>query len=80
MNNDKNDHSRHWLSGKCSSPSLTQNHINLKNNNKNIHLSNNNNNLNNNNNFANRPLTMQLENDMYYTVDFGDSQQSPLIQ
>lgn len=28
----------------------------------------------------NRPLPMNLENDMYYTVDFSDSQNSPLIQ
>lgn len=31
------------------------------------------------NNF-NRHLAMNLENDMYYTVDFSDSQHSPLIQ
>lgn len=31
------------------------------------------------NNF-NRHLAMNLENDMYYTVDFSDSQNSPLIQ
>uniref|UniRef100_A0A182LRT0 EGF-like domain-containing protein n=1 Tax=Anopheles culicifacies TaxID=139723 RepID=A0A182LRT0_9DIPT len=28
----------------------------------------------------NKPLPMNLENDMYYTVDFGDSQNAPLIQ
>lgn len=28
----------------------------------------------------NRHLAMNLENDMYYTVDFSDSQHSPLIQ
>ncbi|XP_058056500.1 uncharacterized protein LOC131207884 [Anopheles bellator] len=27
-----------------------------------------------------KPLPMNLENDMYYTVDFGDSQNAPLIQ
>lgn len=27
-----------------------------------------------------RHLAMNLENDMYYTVDFSESQQSPLIQ
>lgn len=27
----------------------------------------------------NRHLAMNLENDMYYTVDFSESQQSPLI-
>jgi hypothetical protein len=44
------------------------------------------NNTNNNNNnqertiINNRPLAMSLENDMYYTVDFSDSQNAPLIQ
>ncbi|XP_062545625.1 uncharacterized protein LOC134212102 [Armigeres subalbatus] len=28
----------------------------------------------------NKPLQMNLENDMYYTVDFGESQNAPLIQ
>ncbi|XP_053691840.1 uncharacterized protein LOC128740327 [Sabethes cyaneus] len=28
----------------------------------------------------NKPLPMNLENDMYYTVDFGESQNAPLIQ
>ncbi|KAL9706330.1 hypothetical protein quinque_009848 [Culex quinquefasciatus] len=28
----------------------------------------------------NKPLPMNLENDMYYTVDFGESQHAPLIQ
>lgn len=28
----------------------------------------------------NRHLAMNLENDMYYTLDFSESQQSPLIQ
>lgn len=28
----------------------------------------------------NRHLAMNLENDMYYTVDFSESQHSPLIQ
>lgn len=31
-------------------------------------------------NHFNRHLAMNLENDMYYTVDFSDSQHSPLIQ
>lgn len=30
-------------------------------------------------NHFNRHLAMNLENDMYYTVDFSDSQHSPLI-
>lgn len=30
-------------------------------------------------NHFNRHLAMNLENDMYYTVDFSDSQNSPLI-
>jgi hypothetical protein len=80
--NNKNDYSRHWLSGKCSSPTPSlhaQNHINLKNNQQQQQQ-----NLQHSqcNYFNNRPLAMQLENDMYYTntVDFADSQQSPLIQ
>lgn len=75
------EHSRHWLSGKNSSPNShqhhPQNHINLKNNQQlphqqHSHCT--------SSNLFNRPLAMNLENDMYYTVDFSDSQQSPLIQ
>lgn len=70
------DNNKHWLSGKNSS-FFEENHINLKNNQQppphSSHRA--------TSNLFNRPLQMNLENDMYYTVDFSESssQQSPLI-
>ncbi|KAL7042705.1 hypothetical protein ACKWTF_001251 [Chironomus riparius] len=69
----EDEHSKHWLSGKNSS-FFEENHINLKNNQQPHH------NQCPSNNLFSRPLQMNLENDMYYTVDFSESQQSPLIQ
>jgi hypothetical protein len=75
--NEQDEQSKHWLSGKNSS-FFEENHINLKNNQQpqhhTPHCP--------GNSLFNRPLQMNLENDMYYTVDFSESssQQSPLIQ
>ncbi|KAG5674311.1 hypothetical protein PVAND_004289 [Polypedilum vanderplanki] len=70
----QDEQSKHWLSGKNSS-FFEENHINLKNNQQ-PHQQH----QQNCNSLFNRPLQMNLENDMYYTVDFSESQQSPLIQ
>ncbi|XP_055635517.1 uncharacterized protein LOC129775166 [Toxorhynchites rutilus septentrionalis] len=65
---------RHWLSGKGQQPT---GHNNLNYSYAHQHP----------NSYSlqperiiNKPLPMNLENDMYYTVDFGDSQNAPLIQ
>jgi hypothetical protein len=63
---------KHWLSGKNSS-FFEENHINLKNNHPFE-----------NQNSARAPfnatLPMNLDSDIFYSVDIGDNQQSPLIQ
>lgn len=84
----KTANTRHWLSGKnqkteTDNSGAYQNNINYNGTNINgINSSNNNNNsiANATNRIMNRPLALNLENDMYYTVDFSDSQNSPLIQ
>lgn len=63
---------KHWLSGKNSS-FFEENHINLKSN-QTV----------DNRNLARAPssttLQMNLDSDMFHSIDFGDNQQSPLIQ
>jgi len=84
---------RHWLSGKgaVSNSTTTAAGVKATNGASNGQLCHNgtspgNQNANNggqhydSRSFNNRPLAMNLENDMYYTVDFSDSQNSPLIQ
>jgi hypothetical protein len=69
-----NDHNKHWLSGKNSS-FFEENHINLKSNQPPSET------RPAGRTPFNRPLQMNIDSDMYYSVDFGgDSQQSPLIQ
>jgi hypothetical protein len=66
-----NDHGKHWLRGNNSS-FFEENHINLKNHQ-----------LSNGrpcNTLFSKPLEINIDNDMYYSVNFGSSQRSPLIQ
>lgn len=76
---------RHWLSGKGSmqsnkSSSTSQLNQSGANNNGGTGMHNyNQSNMSQQRGHFNRHLAMNLENDMYYTVDFSDSQHSPLI-
>lgn len=84
-NKSSNLQHRHWLSGKSPQIAKTQIHNSLC---QQTHQNVTGTGLYNNgaggkhdySRTLNRPLPMNLENDMYYTVDFSDSQNSPLIQ
>lgn len=73
---------RHWLSGKgnIQSNNKSDSAANLnQQSNTNSGGTGNQQNLNQPRGHFNRHLAMNLENDMYYTVDFSESQHSPLI-
>ncbi|XP_058819541.1 uncharacterized protein LOC131682226 [Topomyia yanbarensis] len=66
---------RHWLSGKGQQATVGHNNLNYSY----AHQHPNSYSL-QPERIINKPLPMNLENDMYYTVDFGESQNAPLIQ
>ncbi|XP_058447077.1 serine-rich adhesin for platelets-like [Malaya genurostris] len=66
---------RHWLSGKGQQATVGHNNLNYSY----AHQHPNAYSL-QPERIINKPLPMNLENDMYYTVDFGESQNAPLIQ